>query len=64
MSMRRFTQKISITEDLNAGLDWSVVEANSRWKKTNKENRVAVGLVVMATYTQVENELDLRLRYL
>ena len=44
-------------------LDGAVVEENNSWSKGDKCNGGKVGLSMLATYTQVDNGLGLRLMY-
>ena len=64
MSLRISLRWVSMTEALNAGLDIEVLEENSHWSKRDKVNGGEVRLVILYTYTQVENELEFRLTYL
>ena len=49
---------------MNNGLDSSVIEANNLWRKRERGRGVEEGLIMIDTYTEVENELGLYLRYL
>ena len=64
MSMMWSLQKLSTAESLNTGLDGAVVVPNKIWSKIEKGGKVEVGLSMVENYTQVENGLELRLRYL
>ena len=64
MNMRNQLWRGSTEEVLNMGLDGAVVEDNNRWRKQGKGHGLESGLSILATYTQVENGLGLRLRYL
>ena len=64
MNMRNQLWRGSTEEVLNMGLYGVVVEDNTRWRKRGKGYWLESGLSILATYTQVENGLGLRLRYL
>ena len=64
MNLRRLLQRESMAEELNYGLDRTVMEVNNYWSKRDKVNGGEVRLVILYTYTQVENELEFRLTYL
>ena len=54
----------STTEVLNNGLYNSMVEANNCWRKRGRGRVIGYVLIMITEYNQVENALDLQLRYL
>ena len=48
---------------MNRGLYTLVIEANNRWRKRDGGRRGDKGLIMVETYTQVENSLGMHLRY-
>ena len=62
--LRRSLRRGSTTEALKMVLVGAIVEDKNRWRKMEKGNGKEAGLSVLATYTQLNNGLGLRLRYL
>ena len=54
----------SMAEVLNIGLDAAVIEAKNWWRKREQGRGGREGLIIIKTYTQVENTLGIHLRYL
>ena len=49
MNLRRLLQRESMAEELNYGLDRTVMEVNNYWSKRDKDNRGEVGFSIIAT---------------
>ena len=64
VSLRSSLSRGSTTEALNIVLGGAVVEGKNCWRKNGNSNEGKSGLSMLATYTQVDNDLVLRLTYL
>ena len=63
MSLRISLMRGSTTEVLNRGLDTSVIDSNNIWRNRERGIGGGEGLIMIKTYTQVENDLGIHLRY-
>ena len=64
ISLRRSLRGGSMSEALSIVLYGTVVKSNDRWRKSEKVKGGEAGLSMLVTYTQVDNVLGLRLKYL
>ena len=62
MSLWISLRRGSTTEVLNRGLYTLVIKANNRCRKRGGDRSGGEGLIIVVTYTQVENALGLHLR--
>ena len=63
MNLRGWLRRGYTTELLNRGLDEAVIEENNWWMKREQGIGRGEGLIMITTYTKVNNALGIHLRY-